>query len=78
MSEKMQRGGHGKQLFDCMLRHEQVRPAKLAYDRPSPKLKGFLAKYFNLVNYVQQNNNYVVFDDYFSDEARRPSRGQLS
>ena len=81
VSEKMQRGGHGKQLFDTMLRSEGVQPAKLAYDRPSPKLKAFLAKYFKLVNHVQQNNNYVVFDDYFTagktEEPRKMSRGNL-
>lgn len=27
---------------------------------------GFLAKHFKLSSYVQQNNNYVVFDDYFT------------
>jgi alpha-tubulin N-acetyltransferase 1 len=64
----VQRGGHGKHLFDIMLSHQSVVPQRLAYDRPSPKLMGFLAKYFNLTKYVQQNNNYVVFDDYYSTE----------
>ena len=27
---------------------------------------GFLAKHFNLRSHVQQNNNYVVFDEYYS------------
>jgi hypothetical protein len=52
-----------------MLQAEVVEPHKLAYDRPSPKLKGFLAKHYNLRNFVPQNNNYVVFDDYFEDRG---------
>ena len=48
-----------------MLKREGVEPCKLAYDRPSIKLKSFLAKYFNLTNFVNQNNNFVVYDDYF-------------
>jgi len=41
----------------------------LAYDRPSPKLIGFLAKHYNLRHYVKQNNNFVIFDDYFENTA---------
>jgi len=67
--ESVQRGGHGKDLFQKMLLIEGVEPRKLAYDRPSPKLKGFLAKHYNLRNFLPQNNNYVVFDDYFSSES---------
>jgi len=67
--ENVQRGGHGKALFEHMLKMENVHPKKLAYDRPSSKLKSFLNKHYNLRNYVQQNNNYIVFDDYFTEEA---------
>jgi alpha-tubulin N-acetyltransferase 1 len=67
--ESVQRGGHGKDLFEKMLQTEGVEPRKLAYDRPSPKLKGFLAKHYNLRNFVTQNNNFVVFDDYFEDRS---------
>jgi alpha-tubulin N-acetyltransferase 1 len=35
-----------------MLRQEMIRPEKLAYDRPSPKLLGFLKKHYNLKNYI--------------------------
>lgn len=69
VDSSVQRGGHGKHLFDTMLAVEAVAPAKLAYDRPSPKLLSFLRKYFGLAKYVQQNNNYVVFDDYYSVES---------
>ena len=63
--ESTQRRGIGKQLFDCMLKFEKKIPTELAYDRPSPKLLNFLNKYFGLNNYIQQNNNYVVFDEFF-------------
>ena len=50
--ENVQRGGHGKELFEHMLRQECSEPKKLAYDRPSPKFKNFLSKYYNLRNFV--------------------------
>lgn len=53
-----------------MLKHENAHPRKLAYDRPSPKLKGFLSKHYGLKNFVPQSNNFIVFDDYFEDTAK--------
>ena len=50
--ESVQRGGHGKEIFERMLQNEGVVPKKLAYDRPSPKYKAFLAKHYNLKNFV--------------------------
>ena len=35
---------------------------------------GFLAKHFNLTRYVQQNNNYVVFEDYFDNGNQSDSQ----
>ena len=64
--ESTQRRGIGKQLFDYMLKFEKKMPTELAYDRPSSKLLSFLRKYFGLEDFIQQNNNYVVFDDFFS------------
>ena len=64
--ESTQRRGIGKQLFDYMLKFEKKKPTELAYDRPSPKLISFLRKYFGLNDFIQQNNNYVVFDEFFS------------
>jgi hypothetical protein len=46
------------------------RPARLAYDRPSHKFISFLAKKYNLKNYTPQNNNYVVFRDYWEGPRR--------
>ena len=64
--ESTQRRGIGKQLFDYMLKFEKKIPTELAYDRPSPKLLSFLRKYFGLTDFIQQNNNYVVFDEFFT------------
>ena len=64
--ESIQRRGVGKQLFDYMLDFEKKLPTELAYDRPSPKLLSFLKKYFGLNDFIQQTNNYVVFDEFFS------------
>lgn len=69
VNESVQRGGHGRQLFETMLEEESIKPHKLAYDRPSKKFRNFLAKYYGLSNYVSQNNNFVVFDEYFQPSA---------
>jgi|TARA_B110001450_G_C17582357_1_gene465478 alpha-tubulin N-acetyltransferase 1 len=50
--ESVQRGGHGRALFDFMLHNEKASPEKLGYDRPSEKLIGFCAKHFGLKKYT--------------------------
>ena len=60
--ENVQRGGHGRALFDLMLKTHNTLPEKLAYDRPSPKLLAFNAKHWGLKNFVSQSNNFVVYD----------------
>lgn len=62
----------GKQLFEFMLQREQTAPHQLGYDRPSPKLIGFLRKHYNLTNYDPQANNFVVFSSYFTSSPARP------
>mmetsp|Transcript_11285 Transcript_11285/g.18725 ORF Transcript_11285/g.18725 Transcript_11285/m.18725 type:complete len:307 (+) Transcript_11285:79-999(+) len=74
--EGKQRGGLGRFLFTTMLEIEDLHPEKLAYDRPSPKCLAFLRKHFGLSRYTPQNNNFVVFDSYFSTSSRRASRGE--
>jgi alpha-tubulin N-acetyltransferase 1 len=49
-------------MFELMLEHERINPCKMAYDRPSPKLLGFLAKHYCLTKYAPQVNNFVIFD----------------
>jgi alpha-tubulin N-acetyltransferase 1 len=77
--ESCQRGGVGKKLFELMLEREHVSPEKLGYDRPSIKLISFLAKHYGLKSYVPQNNNFVVFNQYFDPSiktSRAISRGE--
>jgi hypothetical protein len=67
--------GVGRNLFAAMLKGEGVSAAKLAYDRPSPKLLSFLAKYYQLKAYTPQANNFVVYRKYFERESpQKPSR----
>jgi len=68
--ERCQRSGHGRRLFDTMLAREQIAPARLGYDRPSPKLMAFLKKHYGLSKYMPQSNNFVVFDAYFDPSAQ--------
>ena len=72
--ETCQRKGFGKIMFTEMLQNEKIEPRKLGYDRPSPKFINFLNKYYGLKNYVPQNNNFVVFTDYFIDEPRKKDK----
>ena len=51
-----------------MLAVEGHSAASLAYDRPSPKLLGFLRKHYGLTEYVPQNNNFVVFEQVRCDD----------
>jgi len=67
--EDYQRGGYGKTLFAAMLANEGVSPDRFAYDRPSPKLIGFLRKHYGLADFVPQQNKFVIFAQYF---AARP------
>lgn len=50
-----------------MLKTEKLEAKKLGYDRPSNKLLKFLEKNFYLIDYIPQNNNYVVYNDYFEN-----------
>ena len=65
--ETCQRKGYGKIMFTEMLSKEKIEARKMGFDRPSPKFINFLNKYYGLNDYVPQNNNYVVFKDYFID-----------
>lgn len=44
--ESRQRSGLGKQLFEAMLADQHNQPSKMAIDRPSEKLLGFLSKHY--------------------------------
>lgn len=63
--ESCQRTGLGKCLFDTMLAQEGLGASQLAYDRPSAKFLPFLRKHFGLSRYTPQNNNFVIFDEFY-------------
>jgi len=52
-----------------MLKNMQLEPHQMGYDRPSPKLIGFLKKHYQLVSFIPQNNNYVVFNSFWDKSA---------
>ena len=54
-------------LFGAMLQHEGAIPSRFAYDRPSPKLLGFLRKHYGLSDFVPQQNKFVIFEQFFSN-----------
>ena len=39
-------------------------PVKIAYDRPSPKLRQFMQKNFNLLNLDLQPNKFAIFEGF--------------
>ena len=69
--EDYQRGGFGSKLFAAMLQHEGVPPERFAYDRPSPKLIGFMRKHYGLSDFVPQQNKFVIFQQYFVSEPQK-------
>lgn len=57
-----------------MLQYENIDPNRIAYDRPSPKLLGFLRKHYELKDYVPQNNNFVIYRDFFDKNYKIPHK----
>ena len=49
------------------MENENLPAHKYAYDRPSPKLLGFLRKHFGLTSYSPQANNFVIYDQYYRE-----------
>ncbi|XP_076171302.1 alpha-tubulin N-acetyltransferase isoform X2 [Ptiloglossa arizonensis] len=78
--ESRQRMGLGNILYEYMLSEENIRPVKLAIDRPSGKFLAFLDKYYGLSKIIPQNNKFVVFQGFFDDERQdmRSNRYSLS
>ncbi|XP_020293952.1 alpha-tubulin N-acetyltransferase-like isoform X2 [Pseudomyrmex gracilis] len=68
--ETRQRMGLGNILYQHMLSEENIKPVKLAIDRPSEKFLAFLRKHYGLSKIIPQNNKFVVFEGFFDDETR--------
>lgn len=73
--ESYQRSGYGKELYEIMLEEEKTSPSKIAIDRPSQKLIAFMRKHYSLSDYIPQNNNFVVYRQYFAQSERSFQRG---
>lgn len=76
VTERRQRTGCGKLLFETMLRREGVEPRYLAIDRPSEKLISFLKKHYGLSGIIPQVNNYVIFSGFFKDQPADASKAR--
>ena len=63
--ESCQRSGFGKELYEFMINNENTLPNKIAIDRPSQKLIAFMRKHYNLSDFIPQNNNFVIFRQFF-------------
>lgn len=60
-----QRKGYGKKMIDAMLKDNNLEMSQIPIDRPSTLCLSFMAKHFGLKEYVNQNNNFVVFDQFW-------------
>ncbi|GAB5367754.1 hypothetical protein AAMO2058_001258300 [Amorphochlora amoebiformis] len=76
--QSCQRQGVGKKLFDFMLNSEQLPASKFAIDRPSEKCLAFLKKHYGLSNFTPQNNNFVIFEEYFSENPTSARSATIS
>ena len=55
-------------MFDVFyVQAENIKPQKLAIDRPSHKFISFLQKHYGLKSTIPQVNNFVVFDGFFGN-----------
>ena len=60
-----QRKGYGKKMIDRLLKDENKGMEEIPIDKPSPLCLSFMKKHFGLSNFIPQNNNYVVFDQFW-------------
>lgn len=65
VSTKEQRRGIGLIMFKHMLEDMGKDPPKLAYDRPSPLLLGFLSRHYGMTDPDPQPNRYTIYEGFF-------------
>ena len=70
------RKGIGRQIFDFMLNYKKISPGELAYDRPTLRFLSFLKKNYVLENYITQENNFIIFDEYFESDKNKINETQ--
>ncbi|XP_055341758.1 alpha-tubulin N-acetyltransferase 1-like [Paramacrobiotus metropolitanus] len=65
-----QRQGYGTKIFKYMMQREHVASAAdLAIDRPGAKCLSFLARKYGLTDTVKQPSHFVVFKEFFTNNA---------
>lgn len=67
--ESLQRSGIGRQLFDRLLEVTGLRPAGMAYDRPSPKLLPFMDRHYGLTMADAQPNRFTIFPGFLETKC---------
>jgi len=71
-----QRRGCGKKLFDHMLKEEHLDIKKVCVDKPSTKMLSFLNKNYNLVETIEQGNNFVLYRGFFGKEPEPENKNR--
>lgn len=67
--ESKQRNGCGRQLFEYMLKDQQISPNHLALDQPSESFLSFMCKHYGLDSIIPQTNSFVVYESFFDGRA---------
>ncbi|XP_029347133.1 alpha-tubulin N-acetyltransferase 1 [Acyrthosiphon pisum] len=67
--ESKQRKGYGIRLIQCMLQDIGLEAKHLAIDKPTDKLLQFMWKHFQLSKLVNQENNFVIFEEFFHNSS---------
>ena len=71
-----QRKGLGKEIFFFFLNYKKINPVELAYDRPTLRFLAFLKRNYGLENYIQQENNFTIYDEFFESERNKNNETQ--
>jgi len=65
--EDIRNKGIGLEIFNEMLKFEKKKVEEIAYENASKNLIGFLYKNFGLKDYINQNNGYIVYEEFFNN-----------
>ena len=71
-----QRTTLGREIFDFMLNYKNIEPGELAYDRPTLRFLSFLKRNYGLENFINQENNFTIFDEFFESDRIRNNETQ--
>ena len=71
-----QRSNLGREIFDYMLNYKNIEPGELAYDRPTLRFLSFLKRNYGLENFITQDNNFTIFEEFFESDRIRNNETQ--